>query len=56
MLSRLLAVAGGIVTTHDDAVTSWDRGEVVEDAQWLMKLLETRYMRMETRGGKHELR
>ena len=56
MLSRLLAVAEGVVATRDNAVTSWDRGEVVEDAQWLMKLLETRYMRMETREGKHELR
>ena len=56
MLSRLLAVAEGVVATRDDAVTSWDRGEVVEDAQWLVKPLETCYMRMETREGKHELR
>ena len=54
MLSRLLAVAEGVVATRDDAVTSWDCGEVV--AQWLVKLLETCYMRMETREGKHELR
>ena len=55
MLSRLLAVAEGVVATRDDAVTSWDRGEVVGDAQWLVKPLETRHMRIEFREEKHEL-